>query len=94
MNKNLGITLAVIGGVVVAVLVFGTALFLGHSNVFANNYTLNGIRGQTINNPGYSMMGGYNMMGGFNTTGSFEKKDPTNINPLTVDQTNRLSRVI
>jgi len=33
------------------------------------------------------MMGGYNMMGGFNTTGSFEKKDPTNINPLTVDQT-------
>ncbi len=27
------------------------------------------------------------MMGGFNTTGSFEKKDPTNINPLTVDQT-------
>jgi hypothetical protein len=33
------------------------------------------------------MMGGYNMMGGSNTTGSFEKKDPTNINPLTVDQT-------
>jgi hypothetical protein len=32
------------------------------------------------------MMGGYNMMGGFNTTGSFEKNDPTNINPLTVDQ--------
>jgi len=31
-------------------------------------------------------MGGYNMMGGFNTTGSFEKNDPTNINPLTVDQ--------
>jgi len=86
MNKNLGITLAVIGGVVVAALVFGTGLFLGHSNVFANNYTLNGIRGQTINNPGYSMMGGYNMMGGFNTAGSFEKNDPTNINPLTVDQ--------
>jgi hypothetical protein len=39
-----------------------------------------------INNPGYSMMGGYNMMGGFNTAGSFEKNDPTNINPLTVDQ--------
>ncbi len=86
MNKNLGITLAVIGGFVVAALFFGAGLFLGHSNVSANNYTLNGIRGQTINNPGYSMMGGYNMMGGFNTAGSFEKNDPTNVNPLTVDQ--------
>lgn len=86
MNKNLGITLAVAGSVVVAALIFGAGLFLGHSNVFANNYNINGFRAQTVNYPGYSMMGGYNMMGGFNTAGSFANNNSANVKPLTVDQ--------
>ncbi len=86
MNKTLGITLTVIGGVVIAALIFGAGLFLGYSNVFANNYAVNGFCGQAINNPGYSMMGSFNMMGGFNTAGSLANNNTANVNPLTVDQ--------
>ncbi|MEN6481169.1 MAG: hypothetical protein ABFD29_03215 [Anaerolineaceae bacterium] len=86
MNKTLGITLAVIGGVVIAALIFGAGLFLGRSNVFANNYPTNGLMGQTINNPGYSMMGGYNMMGGYYMSGSLDNYNNANVKPLTVDQ--------
>ena len=86
MKKSLGISLVVVGSVVVAVLIFGAGLFFGHSNAFANCYTTNGFRAQTVNYPGYSMMGGYNMMGGFNTAGSFANNNTANVNPLTVDQ--------
>lgn len=86
MKKSLGIALVVVGSVFVAVLIFGAGIFFGHSNVFANNYTTNGFRAQTINNPGRSMMGGYNMMGGFNAAGSFANNNTANVNPLTVDQ--------
>jgi len=86
MNKTLGIILAVVGGVVVAALIFGAGLFFGNSNVFANNYAVNGFRGQAVNNPGYSMMGGYNMIGGYNTAGTFESNNNSNEKPLTVDQ--------
>jgi hypothetical protein len=86
MNKSLGIALAVVGGAVVVALIFGAGLFLGHSNVFANNYNMNGFRAQTTNYPGYSMMGGSNMMGGFNTVGSSANNNAANVKPLTVDQ--------
>ena len=86
MNKTLGTTLTVIGGVVIAALIFGTGLLLGHSNVFANIFAVNGFCGQAINDPGYSMMGGYNRMGGYNTAGSIGKNNHANVKPLTVDQ--------
>ena len=86
MNKTFGIILAVVGGVVVASLIFGAGLFLGHSNVFANNYSINGFSGQAINNPGYSMMGGYNMMGGYYTSGSLDNNNNANVTPLTIVQ--------
>jgi len=86
MKKSVGIVLVVMGSVVVAVLIFGAGLFFGNSNVFANSYTINGFRVQTVNYPGYSMMGGYNMMGGSNTAGSFANNNTGNVNPLTIDQ--------
>ncbi|HNQ42711.1 MAG TPA: hypothetical protein PKL22_11475 [Saprospiraceae bacterium] len=78
--------LVVIGGILISALIFGAGIFLGHSNFFANNNTTNSFRGQTVNNPSYSMMDEYNMMGGYNTTGSFENNNTTNVPPLTVDQ--------
>lgn len=86
MKKSLGILSVVVGSVVVAVLIFGAGLFFGRSNIFANISNSNGFREQTINNPGYSMMGGYTMMGGYNTEGSFANSNTTSVNPLTVDQ--------
>jgi len=86
MNKSLGITSTIIGGVVIAGLIFGAGLFLGHSNVFANNYAVNGFNGQAMNNPGYSMMGGYNMMGGYYSADSPENNNTATLTPLTIDQ--------
>lgn len=86
MNKTLGITLAVLGIFVIAVLIFGAGLFIGHSNVFANNFSTNGFTGQAFNNPGYSMMGSYNMMGGYNTAGSLENNNTAPETSLTIDQ--------
>lgn len=86
MKKSLGIALVLVGSVVVAVLIFGAGLFFGHSNAFANSYTTNGFRAQTVNYPGYSMMSGYNMMGGYYTSGSLNNKNNANVKPLTVDQ--------
>ena len=74
MNKKLGITLVVIGGLVMSALFFGAVLFLGHSIFTVEGYSpfnmtmapaYRARMGQNYNK-GYSMMGGsgYNMMGG------------------------------
>lgn len=79
-------TLAVIGGVVAAVLIFGAGFFLGYCTVFANNYAVNGFSGRVINNPVYSMMGSQNMMGGYTTADSFGNNNNANVKPMTIDQ--------
>ena len=86
MNKSLGITLVVLGSIIVVILIFGAGMFFGRTNVFANNCTTNSFRTPTINFPRPWMMSRYNMMGGFTRAG-FCAYNNTSDNILTVDQT-------
>jgi hypothetical protein len=100
MKKGLVITFAVIGGLIIAALVFGTGLFLGHAYGYGSNYAGSGIFGRGARGYGYSMMGnGYGMMGRGGMMGGRDNSfgrggmmggyaygSPTAVAPLSIDQ--------
>lgn len=95
MKKSLGITLVVLGSIIIAMLLFGAGLFFGRTNVFANNCTTNDFWTRATNFQGPWMMGRYNTMGRYNMMGGFSRArwcggNNTNDQILSVDQTKQV----
>jgi hypothetical protein len=87
MKKALGITLAVIGVIVVVALIFCAGLFIGRSSVRAASYGTFFMLGQGYGNQGYSMMGNkYNMMSGNGMMGGYRNSERSTTKPPTIAQ--------
>ncbi|MGA9398434.1 MAG: PepSY domain-containing protein [Anaerolineaceae bacterium] len=89
MNKSLTIALAVIGGLVIIALIFGTGLFVGRIGWGMMGYGPSGMMGLASRNnrSGYSMMGnGYTGMGYGGMMGGSRSGITASVKPLTIEQ--------